>query len=364
MSDTSPILFKSRSSTAKIPADPAADRGLETPSPTLRRKTNRQYKFIRSIGFGGMKAVLLVYDMDTDREVAMAMMPDFRDRPAADRERFIGEARITARLEHPNIIPVYDMGLDEKGAPFFTMKYLRGESLAQYLQRVRKHEREAEESYTTERILQIFVRVCNAIEFAHSRRVLHLDIKPNNVSLGDYGEVSVLDWGLATELEEVPGGGKRLTRSVYKGTPGFMSPEQISGGRELDERADIYSLGALLYAMLAVRDPMAGSPPDEALDAALRDRIPPPSEVAPEREIPSALEAIVIKAMAHHPADRYASVAELKADVASFREGFAPRAENASVLRRAALFVNRNFVVTVLAAIIVILAAALIFVLR
>ena len=337
--------------------------GLETAAPALRRKTNRQYKFIRSIGFGGMKAVLLVYDVDTDREVAMAMMPDFRERSQEDLERFIGEARITARLEHPNIIPLYDMGLDEKGAPFFTMKYLRGESLAQYLNRVRKHDRDAEASYTTERILQIFIRVCNAIEFAHSRRVLHLDIKPNNVSLGDFGEVSVLDWGLATELVSEPDGGRKLARGVYKGTPGFMSPEQIAGGRDLDERADIYALGALLYAMLTANRLPEGRKPEDILDAALQDRIPLPSAVAPEREIPAALESIVVKAMAFRPEDRYASVAELTADVTSFRDGFAPRAENASILRRAALFVNRNFVVTVLAAIIVILTAALIFVL-
>ena len=333
-------------------------------SPPLRRKTNRQYKFIRSIGFGGMKAVLLVYDMDIGREVAMAMMPDFRERPKEDLDRFICEARITARLEHPNIIPVYDMGLDGNGAPFFTMKYLRGEILSQYLNRVRCGDPEAVSTYTTDRILQIFIRVCNAIQFAHSHRVVHLDIKPNNVSLGDYGEVSVLDWGLAAEMVTGSDGRKQLAREIYTGTPGFMSPEQIAGGRALDERSDIYSLGALLYSMLALHTPLAGRKPEEVLDAALQDRIPPPSEAAPDRDIPDALESIVVKAMAFRPDDRYLSVAELKADVTSFREGFAPRAENASALRRAALFVNRNFIVTMLAAIILVLLAALIFVMR
>lgn len=338
--------------------------GGETLSPPLRRKTNRQYKFVRSIGFGGMKAVLLVHDMDTDREVAMAMMPDFKDRSKEDIDRFICEARLTARLEHPNIIPVYDMGLDENGAPFFTMKYLRGESLSQYLTKVREHDPAAESAYTTDRLLQIYLRVCNAILFAHSRRVLHLDIKPNNVSLGDYGEVSVLDWGLAAEMETGRDGTRQLSRGIYKGTPGFMSPEQIVGGRKLDERADIYSLGALLYAMLTLHHPLPGEKPDEILEATLQNRIPPPSEAAPDRDIPAALEAIVVKAMAFRPEDRYASVAELKADVNSFREGFAPRAENASALRRTALFFNRHLMVTVLAAIILILLTALIFVLR
>ena len=359
MSRTNPLSTHTAQTRTPVPgADGSAF------SPHLRRKTNRQYKFIRSIGFGGMKAVLLVYDMDTDREVAMAMMPDFKERPKEDLDRFICEARITAKLEHPNIIPVYDMGLDENGAPFFTMKYLRGENLSQYLNRVRSHEPEAEATYSIDRILQIFIRVCNAIQFAHSHRILHLDIKPNNVSLGDFGEVSVLDWGLAAEMEEGPDGRKHLARDIYKGTPGFMSPEQIIGGRALDERADIYSLGALLYAMLAVQNPLAGQKQEAVLDAALQGRIPPPSEAAPDREIPEALEAIVVKAMAFHPEDRYTSVADLKADINSFREGFAPRAENASALRRAALFVNRNFIVTMLAAIILVLLAALIFVLR
>lgn len=337
--------------------------GIQKP-PAFRQKTNRQYKFIRSIGFGGMKAVLLVYDMDTGREVAMAMMPDFQNRSQADLTRFMYEARITARLEHPNIIPVYDMGLDKQGAPFFTMKYLRGESLAQLLQRVREKDPQAEAEYSLARILQIFIRVCNAVQFAHSRNVLHLDIKPNNVSLGDFGEVSVLDWGLAAEMVTGPDGKRRLNRPVSKGTPGFMSPEQIVGGTELDERADIYSLGALLYAMLTLHNPLIGQDADHVLEAAMQDKIPSPSEANPERDIPAALEAVVLKAMAYHPQDRYLSVKDLRADVVSFQGGFAPQAENASVIRKLALFINRNFVVTVLLGIIAVLVAALVFVLQ
>ncbi len=350
--------------TRTVTALSAEESGPQKP-PSFRQKTNRQYKFIRSIGFGGMKAVLLVFDMDTGREVAMAMMPDFQSRPQADLDRFMCEARITARLEHPNIIPVYDMGLDQQGAPFFTMKYLRGESLAQLLQRVREGDPQAEAEYSMERVLQIFIRVCNAVRFAHSRNVLHLDIKPNNVSLGDFGEVSVLDWGLATEVITGPDGKRRLVRPVSKGTPGFMSPEQIVGGTELDERADIYSLGALLYSMLTLQNhPMSGHHADEILAAAMQDKIPLPSEVTPGRDIPAALEAVVQKAMALRPQDRYASVKELRKDVVSFQAGFAPQAENASLLWKLALFVNRNFVVTVLMGIIVVLVAVLVFVLR
>ena len=349
--------------TRTVTARPDEENGLVKP-PDFRQKTNRQYKFIRSIGFGGMKAVLLVYDMDTGREVAMAMMPDFQNRSQADLNRFMVEARITARLEHPNIIPVYDMGLDKQGAPFFTMKYLRGESLAQFLQRVREGDPQAAAEYSMARVLQIFIRVCNAVNFAHSRNVLHLDIKPNNVSLGDFGEVSVLDWGLAAEIITGPDGKRRLQRPVSKGTPGFMSPEQIMGGTEMDERADIYSLGALLYTMLTLRNPLCGKSPDDILEAAMQDRIPLPSQAEPDRDIPAALEAVVQKAMAFRPQDRYISVKELRDDVVKFQAGFAPQAENASFLRRAALFINRNFVVTVLLGIIAVLVTVLVFVLQ
>jgi serine/threonine protein kinase len=302
--------------------------------------------------------------MDTGREVAMAMMPDFQSRPQADLDRFMCEARITARLEHPNIIPVYDMGLDRQGAPFFTMKYLRGESLDLLLQRVLENDQQAAAKYSLDRVLQIFIRVCNAVRFAHSRNILHLDIKPNNVSLGDFGEVSVLDWGLATEIVSGPDGKRRLQRPVSKGTPGFMSPEQIVGGTDVDERADIYSLGALLYAMLTLRNPLAGNPADAVLNAAMQDNIPPPSEAAPGRDIPAALEAVVLKAMAFRREDRYASVEALREDVVSFQTGFAPVAENASFLRRTTLFINRNFVVIVLLGIIAVLGITLVFVLQ
>ena len=346
----------------------AAEPPLDQLFPELPRKSNKRYKFIRSIGFGGMKAVLLVLDSDTGREVAMAMMPDFRERPATDLARFVREARLTARLEHPNIVPVHDMGTDLSGAPFFTMKYLRGQSLATLLRRVRRNDPEAVAEYTTDRAMQIFIRVCNAVYFAHSQNVIHLDIKPDNVNLGDFGEVLLLDWGLAAVLRAADDGKRiagdpALRDGIAKGTPGFMSPEQVAGwNRKLDERADIYALGALLYTMLTLQSPLAGKSVDEILAATARAAIPPPDEVAPpDRPVPAALEAICHKAMAFKPADRYQNVAELRNDIQSFCDGYAPVAENASPLRRTALFINRNFLESVMGVIILLLAAFLIF---
>ena len=163
---------------------------------SLPLKPQDRYKFIRSIGFGGMKGVLLVHDRDTGRDVAMAIMPDFRDRPVSDLNRFVREARITARLEHPNIVPVYDIGIDLSGSPFFTMKYLRGATLAVVLKRLRSKDAATMENFSQTRLLQLFVRICNAVAFAHSMDVCHFDLKPGNIHCGDFGEVQVIDWGL------------------------------------------------------------------------------------------------------------------------------------------------------------------------
>lgn len=355
-----------------------AESSLST-TPELPRKSNQRYKFIRSIGFGGMKAVLLVLDVDTGREVAMAMMPDFRDRPAADVARFIREARVTARLEHPNIVPVHDMGTDLSGAPFFTMKYLRGRSLATILRQVRRNEKEAVDEFTIERAMQIFTRVCNAVLFAHSRNILHLDIKPDNVNIGNFGEVLLLDWGLATVfghaddsvsnaesldgLEPIGGGtpdngNPAHTRNgVAKGTPGYMAPEQAAGLNDtLDARTDVYALGALLYSILSLHAPLAGHPVEEVIAATAYGRIPPVTEAAAGRYVPPALEAICRKAMMVNPDERYQSVAELRADIQAFSAGFAPEAENASPLRKTALFINRNFLESMMAGIILLLS--------
>lgn len=334
----------------------------------LPRRSNDRYKFIRSIGFGGMKAVLLVSDIDTGREVAMAMMPDFRTRPLHEIELFIREARLTAWLEHPNIVPVHDMGTDMSGVPFFIMKYLRGQSLATLLRRVRRDDPEAVANYEMSDLLQIFTRVCNAVSFAHARGVLHLDIKPNNVNLGDFGEVLLIDWGLAVNLEELRQDNRRPPRlrdGVAKGTPGFMSPEQVTGqNSKLDCRSDIYGLGALLYTMLALQHPLAHQPIEQIMAGTARGDIPPPSRVADGRVIPSAMEAICLKAMALEPADRYASVEELLRDLEAFRHGYAPEAQHASPLRKTALFINRNFLEVFMAALILLLIALLVYATR
>ncbi|MDR0931422.1 MAG: serine/threonine protein kinase [Victivallales bacterium] len=334
---------------------------------SLPVKPQERYKFLRSIGFGGMKSVLLVFDSDTGREVAMAIMPDFRERPRADLERFVREARLTAQLEHPNIVPVHDLGVDGSNSPFFTMKYLHGQSLSAVLRKLRKGEEEAVKRFDQLRLLQVFIRICNAIEFAHSQKICHLDLKPENVNIGDYGEVLVLDWGLARSLDPdspivSPNAEDADANGRVKGTPGYMSPEQIHVSKDcpVGFRSDIYSLGCILYAMLTYCSPLSALPRVEILRRTAIGDIPPPSAVTVgDRHIPAALEAICRKAMALNPHDRYLTVAELHADISAFQTGYVPKAENASPLKHAGLFIGRNRLI-VLAVLTLILAAALI----
>ena len=223
---------------------------------TLPLKPQQRYKFIRSIGFGGMKGVLLVHDRDTNRDVAMAIMPDFRDRDVRDLNRFVREARITATLEHPNIVPVYDIGIDMSGSPYFVMKYLQGATLAVVLKRLRARDEKTMAEFPRTRLLRFFTRICNAVAFAHSKGIYHMDLKPGNIHCGDYGEVQIIDWGLAGDIFTGNAG-------QIKGTPGYMAPELLSGEGKTGKAADIYALGGILYAILTLDSPLAGLPQNE-----------------------------------------------------------------------------------------------------
>lgn len=317
-------------------AEPDGDNLLET----LPLKPQDRYKFIRSIGFGGMKGVLLVHDRDTDRDVAMAIMPDFRDRPVRDLNRFVREAMITARLEHPNIVPVYDIGIDALGSPFFTMKYLHGSTLAVVLKRLRSGDEKTRQEFPQVRLLQIFQRVCNAVAFAHSKGICHFDLKPGNIHCGDFGEVQVIDWGLAGPETET-GESERM-----KGTPGYMAPEMLIPGGKAGKASDIYALGGILYAILTLDSPLAGLPQQEVLRRTASGRIGPPSRSG--QPVSPGLDAICMKAMARDPADRYAGAVDLRREINEILSGYAAQAEQASFWRNTLLFLRRNIYAVVI----------------
>lgn len=313
--------------------DTGSERDPEDLLATLPLKPQDRYKFIRSIGFGGMKGVLLVHDADTGRDVAMAIMPDFRDRPISDLNRFVREARITARLEHPNIVPVYDIGIDGAGSPYFIMKYLRGSTLAVILKRLRAGDAETKEKFPQSRLLQFFMRVCNAVAFAHSMDICHFDLKPGNIHCGDFGDVQIIDWGLSGDVTT----GEKWQ---VKGTPGYMAPELISGNTTPGKAADIYALGGILYAILTLDSPFAGLPQAEVLRRTAAGKLPPPD--VSDAGLPPGLEAVCMKAMALDPENRYKNATDMRIDINAALTGYAADAEDASPLRNFWLFLCRN----------------------
>jgi len=343
--------------------DPHAISACNSDIEQLTPKPSGKYKFIRSVGFGGMKAVIQVKDRDTTRSVAMAIIPDAADRPQSDINRFVQEARITARLEHPNIVPVHDIGVDN-GAPYFTMKLLRGRTLAAILRKLREDDYKTLKEFDLARLLRIYVKILNGVVFAHSKKIIHLDLKPDNIHVGDFGEVLILDWGLARfigaaediddnydgEMITFPetGASSHITLDgITKGTPGYMAPEQAAGKNRLkDERTDIYALGGILYALLTFESPLSGRPVNEIIAQTIHGNINFPDAENQKRQLPAALEAVVLKAMSRNPEERYQSVDELREDIFAFLGGYAPKAEAASSLKKTYLFVNRNWLAT------------------
>jgi serine/threonine-protein kinase len=246
---------------------------------------------------------------------------------AAMLAQFLWEARVTAYLDHPNIVPIHDLGMNETGELFFTMKLVRGATLETVV---------AARTESLTRRLRMFLQLCNAIAFAHARGVLHRDLKPANVMVGEFGEIIVTDWGLALPL---PGGDDEGLRSALPdgmaklsaGTPMYMSPEQIRGDA-LDVRADVYALGVMLYELIALRPPYEAASVPALFAKALQGDAIPLTGASP------SLAAVVARAMAVEAGSRYASVDALARDVESVLDGGTPGAERVSLLRRAARY--------------------------
>ena len=250
-----------------------------------------RYEVTRRLGRGGMGVVYAARDRTLDREVAIKVL----DRADADPQaaaRLQDEARILGRLEHPGIVPVHDAGRLPDGRVFYVMKLVNGARL--------DHALGASASLGDR--LALFLRICDAVSYAHAQGVVHRDLKPENVMLGRYGEVLVMDWGVAKVLGEGEG---NVADGLVMGTPGFMAPEQARGeGDRVDQRADVYALGAILQAML--------TPP-----------------------IPKPLAAIAAHAREDHPDARYATVEALAHDIARYRDGEPVSAYRESIVERA-----------------------------
>jgi formylglycine-generating enzyme required for sulfatase activity/tRNA A-37 threonylcarbamoyl transferase component Bud32 len=311
-----------------------------------------RFCILRPHARGGLGEVSVALDRELNREVALKeIQPSYADDPDS-RARFLLEAEITGALEHPGIVPVYGLGHYPDGRPFYAMRFIRGESLKEAIARF--HRADVPGRDTGERTLALrqllgrFIEVCNAITYAHSRGVIHRDLKPGNIMLGKYGETLVVDWGLAKPLgrsgsqddaaertlrpSSVDGSASTQAGTAV-GTPAYMSPEQAAG--ELDRlgpTTDVYSLGATLYCLLTGRAPFDEAELGELLLRVQRGAVTPPRAV--KTGVPPALEAICLKAMSPRPEGRYASPRALADDiehwladepVSPHREGWADR---------------------------------------
>ena len=338
----------------------------------------------RVVAQGGMGAILDAQQMTTRRSVAMKVMLETAD--DNDVLRFIEEAQVTAQLEHPNIVPVHELGVDEQDQIFYTMKMVRGITLKKVLDLMAEGVEGTIKKYQLPALLTVFQKVCDAIAFAHSKGVLHRDLKPDNIMIGDFGEVLVMDWGLAKLIgrKEAHAAGARslilrahtaapemgsTMAGTIMGTPYYMAPEQARGEVEtLDARADIYSLGAILFEILYLHHSVGGDTLEQVLDNVREGRIDWPnprqtlkqrSSHLPGRRAPDSLLAVCRKALSLDPAQRYQRVDRLQADLEAYQHGFATSAEKTSAWKNFWLLLQRRKIESAAAAIVLLAVGGL-----
>ena len=338
-------------------APPSARRASIHPAPGEGALWGGRTQVLEEIGRGAMAQVLRGFDVKLRREMAIkvALVPR-REMPRDHLARFAAEAQITAQLEHPNIVPVHNLGLDPDGRVYFSMKLVRGRPLDEILDLRAVGDDETINEFGLRRLLDIFLQVCQAIEYAHARGVIHRDLKPANVMVGDFGEVAVTDWGVAKLLEHaVPGAGRAVSTGADEiggeadpelsptpsllptvtsvraqtkawdtqtgtvlGTPQYMSPEQAKG-LTADQRSDVYSLGAMLYEMLCGVVPFDDDDPKVVLARLVSEAPRRPSEIQPS--VPPALEALAMRLLVKEPDERTLSIAEIRLHIQNYIEG-------------------------------------------
>ena len=334
------------------PAERTAVLGNTTAAPGAVVNDYLRYTDFEPIASGGMGVVKSCRDPHLDREVAIKLLLPQHRHNAELRERFQREARVMAHIEHPSVVPVHELGLRESdGTPYFTMKKVHGETLEDILKGLADGKPGYAKEYTRARLLAIFRSVCQALAYAHNRGIIHRDLKPANILVGGFGEVLVMDWGLAKVLDEPPFGAADATMpaaaageqghadapglpptsanptttldGTISGTPCYMAPEQARGDtRHLGPHSDQYSLGALLFELLTGERAVSGATVTEILaHVAAGPVVESPCQRAPLRFIPPELDAICRKAMAPRPEDRYEDVMALVDDLDNYEAG-------------------------------------------
>lgn len=291
-----------------------------------------EYRNLRLLGMGGMGVVYSADDPTLERHVALKILREPYRQKRDQISKFVNEARITAKIDHPNIVAVHQLGVNEHNGVYFSMRRISGETLQNAIRRLREGDPEARRLYTRRRLLDIFIAGCNGVAAAHEKKILHCDLKPANIMIGSFGEVLVLDWGLAREFDAPP---SKKIRSI-SGTPAFMAPELVTGDQKIpDVKTEVYALGMILYSILSWNP----SPFDQTADknailekVALGKYIPlrPPKGESRNRE----LYAICEKAIHRERDKRYQSVAELINDLHNFRDGYPVAAYSPNIFYR------------------------------
>jgi serine/threonine protein kinase len=334
-------------------------------------KEKNLYSLHKLIGQGGMGVVEQVTDSHCSRNLALKTLhKDCNSKEAYI--RFTEEVQITAQLEHPNILPVYEMGVDKNEQIFYTMKLIKGRNLKEILRDIKNNNSEVIESFPLSRLLGIFLNICDAMSYTCSHKVIHRDIKPENIMIGEFGEVYLVDWGLAKVLTEegppnpidrnstsyppqkiiAPNKTQHIQQSLKKikslrnsfdsnvslhniivGTPHYMAPERFTG--EADEVSEIYSLGSTLYNILTLKLTIDSSDVEVIIDEIISGNIQSPQSCKgklahiPQNKVPAALSAIALKALSPDRELRYQKINELKKDITRWQSGFVTKAENA-----------------------------------
>ncbi len=292
--------------------------GTDSPIPESINNAFAKYVGFKPYATGGKAELRSCRDAILGRNVVLKSLREEYKSDERELKRLIREARITAQLQHPSTVPVYELGMDDQDRFYFAMKQVAGRSLFNVIVGLARNVPEDEAEFTLDRLLHVFVQVGEALCYAHAMGVIHRDIKPENILVGQFGEVTLLDWGSA-KVWGMPNEGDDDSVKDRGGTPLYMSPEQVLGHRHLDERTDIFSMGIVMYEMLAQREPFRGADVRDTFDNIVNEDPERISEVAPHRKVPNALEEICFRAMQKEPRNRYGSMAEMIDQVRKFR---------------------------------------------
>lgn len=278
----------------------------------------KKYHDIQPLSSGGKADLFVCRDTNLGRPVVLKKLRADVPNYEIELARLLREARITAQLQHPGTAPLYEIGQDTEGQWYFSMKKIEGQTLFEIIVGLHHREPLIEKHFNLTRLLNVFTQVCDALGYAHTRGVIHRDIKPENIIVGMFGEVTLIDWGVA-KVWGMPNEGNEQGGEDRGGTPLYMSPEQILGHKLVDERTDIFSIGIVLYEMMTQKEPFRGPTIQDTFNNIINTKPVPPQEAAPHRFIPTKLEKICLKALEKEPADRFASMDELLEAINEFQ---------------------------------------------